>query len=105
MTERGVKGLGIIGAYHTRRVTPLISRALPMYLMVPEASLNGMTLADGALTPSKMVQRITEAMEPLRDDVGAALDFVYPVQGHPPMRPELGYIDFVSSLSSCLLFN
>ena len=29
LKERGMKGLGIIGAYHTWRVVPLMSRALP----------------------------------------------------------------------------
>ena len=29
LKERGVKGSGIIGAYHMRRVVPLMSRALP----------------------------------------------------------------------------
>ena len=51
------------------------------------------------------MQRIKEAMEPLRGDVGATLDFVYPVPGHPPMRLEPGYVVFVSLPLSCLLFN
>ena len=105
LKERGMKGLGIIGAYHMRRVAPLMARALPLHLMVPRASLIGTTLAEGALPPSEVAQRIKEAMEPLKDGAGAALDFVYPVPRHPPMRPESGYIDFVSSLSPCLLFN
>ena len=100
-----MKGSGIISAYHTQRVAPLMSRALPLYLMVPKASLDGTALVDGALAPSKVAQRIKEAMEPLWDGIGAALDFVYPVPGHPLMWPEPGYIDFVSSLSPCLLFN
>ena len=29
LKERGLKGLGIIGAYHTRRVVPLMRRRLP----------------------------------------------------------------------------
>ena len=82
-----------------------MSRVLPLYLMASGASLDGMMLADEALSPSEVAQRIKEVMEPSRDDTGAILDFVYPVLGHPPMRPELGYIDFVSSLSLCLLFN
>jgi len=53
LKERDVKGSGIIGAYHTRRVAPLMSHALPLYLMAPGASLEGMTLADGALSPLK----------------------------------------------------
>ena len=100
-----MKGSGIIGAYHTWRVAPLMSHALPLYLMAPGASLDGTTLADGALSPSKVVRRIKEAMEPSWDDTSAILDFLYPVPGHHPMLPEPGYIDFVSSFSSCLLFN
>lgn len=79
--------------------------ALPLHLMVPRASLVGTTLAKGALPPSEVAQRIKEVMEPLEDGAGAALDFVYLVPRHPPMRPKLGYIDFISSLSPCLLFN
>ena len=91
-----MKGSGIIGAYHTRRVAPLMSRALPLYLMVPAASLDGTALADGVLSPSEVAQRIKEAMEPSQDDAGTILDFVYPVPGHPPMRLEPGFINFVS---------
>ena len=53
LNERGLKGSGIIGAYHTRRVAPLISRTLPLYLMAPGASLEGTTLVDEALPPPK----------------------------------------------------
>ena len=49
LKERGVKGSGIIGAYHMRRVAPLMSHALPLYLMVPRASLEGTTLVDKVL--------------------------------------------------------
>ena len=100
-----MKGSGIIGTYHTWRVAPLMSHVLPLYLMVPGASLDGTALTEGALSPSKVAQRIKEAMEPSWDDTGAILDFVYLVPGHPPMWPEPGYIDFVSSLSPCHLFN
>ena len=48
-----MKGSGIISAYHTRRVAPLMSHALPLYLMVPGASLDGTALIDGALPPPK----------------------------------------------------
>ena len=99
-----MKGSGIIGAYHTRRVAPLMSHALPLYLMAPGASHDGMALADEALPPSEVAQRIKEAMEPSKDDVGVALDFIYLVLGHPPMWPEPGFIDFVSSPFPCLFF-
>ena len=99
-----MKGSGIIGAYHARRVAPLMARALPLYQMVPEASFKQTVLADKALPPSKVVQRIKEAMEPTKDSRGAILDFVYPVLGHPPMRPKPGFVDFVSFLTSCSSF-
>ena len=104
LKERGVKGSGIIGAYHTRRVVSLMSRVLPLYLMVPGASLEGMALVDEVLPPSKVAQRIKEAMDPSKDNTSVVLDFVHPMPGHPPMRPEPGFIDFVSSLFPCLLF-
>ena len=100
-----MKGSRIIGAYHTRRVAPLMARALPLYQMVPEASFEGTVLVEEALPYSKVAQRIKEAMEPTKDSAGTILDFVYLVPGHPPMQPEPGFIDFVSSFSPCLLFS
>jgi len=88
-----------------RRVTLLMARMLSLHQMVPGASFEGMVLIDEALPPSEVAQRIKEAMEPSKDNAGVVLDFVYQVPGHPPMRPDPGYIDFVSSPSPCLLFN
>ena len=105
LKENGLKGSGIIGAYHTRRVAPLMMCALLLYAMVPEELFDGTALAEGTLPNSEITQRIKEVVEPLRDDAGAALDFIYPVLGHPPMRPEPGYVIFVSFPFSCLLFN
>jgi hypothetical protein len=105
LKERGVKGLGIIGAYHTRRVMPLMEHVLPLYQMVPEASFEGTTLADEALPPSEVAQRIKEAMEPTKDSISTILDFVYPVLRHPPMRPEPRFVDFVSFLFPCSSFH
>ena len=64
-----------------------------------------MALAEEAIPNSEIAQRIKEAMEPLRDDVGVTLNIVYPVPGHPLMWPEPGYIIFESFPFSCLLFN
>jgi len=88
LKERGLKGTGIIGAYHTRRVAPLMRRALPLHMMAPGASLDRIALTEGALSPSEVAQRIKEAMEPSWDDAGAVLEFVYPVPGH---RPQCGW--------------
>ena len=51
LKERGMKGSGIISPYHMRRVAPLMSRVLPLYLMAPRASLEGTMLAEGAPFP------------------------------------------------------
>ena len=48
-------------------------RALPLYAMVPEASFDGTTLVEGALSNSVIMQRIKEVMTPSRDDTGAPL--------------------------------
>ena len=72
--------------------------------MVPGASLEGTVLVDEPLPPFEVAQRIKEAMEPSKDNAGVILDFMYPVPGHPPMWPEPGFIDFVSSVSLYLLF-
>ena len=93
-----MKGSGIIGAYHTWRMAPLMRRALPLHMMAPGVSLEGTALVEGVLSPSEVAQRIKEAMEPSRDSAGAPLEFLYPVPGHPPMRPEPGYIVLVSFL-------
>ena len=54
LKERGVKGSGIIGAYHVRRVAPLMAHALPLYQMVLEVSFKGMVLIDEALPFSEV---------------------------------------------------
>ena len=100
-----MKGLGIIDAYHARRVAPLMACTLPLYQMVPRAPFKGTVLADEALRPSEVAQRIKEAMEPMKDSIGAVLDFVYPVSGHPQMWPESGFVEFVSFLSPCFSFH
>ena len=99
-----MKGSGIIGAYHARRVAPLMALALPLHQMVPGVLFEGTVLVDEALPPSEVAQRIKEVMEPTKDSAGGILDHVYLVLGHPPTRPELGFFDFVSFLSPCSSF-
>ena len=49
----GLHGAGIIGAYHARRVVPLMARALPLFGMMPVVELGGMVLAQGPLYNSE----------------------------------------------------
>ena len=83
----------------------LMMRALPLYAMAPNASFDVTALAKGALSNSEIAQHIREAMEPSWDDTGTPIDFIYPMLGHPLMRPEPGHVVFVSFPFSCLLFN
>ena len=75
-----------------------MARVLPLHRMMPRMSLEGTVLVDEALPYSEVAQRIKEAMKPTKDSAGRVLDIVYPVPGHPPMRPEPGFFEFVSPL-------
>ena len=83
----------------------MMMHALLLYAMAPEVSFDKTALVKGMLPNSEITQHIKEAMEPLQDDVGAALNFIYPVSGHPPMCSGPGYVVLVSFPFSCLLFN
>ena len=78
-----------------------MARVLPLYRMVPGESSEGTVLVDEALAPSEVAQRIREAMEPTKDTSGSTLELVYSVLGHPPMRPEPRFFEFVSFPSPC----
>jgi hypothetical protein len=69
--------------------------------MVPGAPLEGTMLAEGALPSAEIVQRIKEAIKAAWDIPRAILDFVYPVPGHPMMRPDTGFVEFVSFSFLC----
>ena len=68
-----------------RRVAPLKVHALPLFRMMPVVELGGTVLAQGPLRNSEIVQRIKEAT----DESNA----VFPILGHPVMRPESGFIE------------
>jgi hypothetical protein len=46
LKENGVKGSDVIGVYYTRRVAPLMARALPLYQMMPGVPLEGTVITD-----------------------------------------------------------
>ena len=81
-----------------------MARVLPLYRMMPGMSFEGTVLIDEALPFSEVVQRIKEATEPTKDFVCGVLDIVYPMPGHPPMRPEPGFFEFISLLLPCSFF-
>ncbi|RLN39335.1 uncharacterized protein C2845_PM01G05450 [Panicum miliaceum] len=88
LKTKGLTGAGVIGAYHSRKVAPLMLRVRPLAEMVPNAPTAGTVLATGGLSTSEIRQRVREALEDK--------DVVFPVPGHPPMRPDRGFVDLVS---------
>jgi hypothetical protein len=75
-----------------------------MYQMTPQLLLDGTVLLAGdALSVGKVEQRLKEATEVSASSVGEIVP-VYPVPGHPPMRPDVGFVEFVSpSFFRCCL--
>jgi hypothetical protein len=62
--------------------------------------LRGTVLVEEALPDSEILQRIREALEPIKDDAGAAILYEYPITGCPRIRPEFGFLTFVSAMHS-----
>ena len=81
-----------------------MARVLPLHRMMPGMPFEGTVLVDEALPFSEVAQRIKEAIEPAKDSKGSVLDIMYPMPGHPPMRPEPGFFEFVNLLLPCSFF-
>ncbi|KAG2651225.1 hypothetical protein PVAP13_1NG252700 [Panicum virgatum] len=60
--------------------------------------LRGTVLVEEALPDSEILQRIREALEPIKDDAGAAILYEYPITGCPRIRPEFGFLTFPERL-------
>jgi hypothetical protein len=96
MREHGLHGVGVIGAYHERRLVPLMVRALSMYQMPPRSLPDGtVMLAGGALSVGEVEQCLKEATEVPSSSSGDIVP-IYPVLGHPPMRPDTCFVEFGS---------
>ena len=90
LKSHGLRGAGVIGAYHARMVAPLMACALPMYGMMPDAKLDGMVLAQGPLCDSEVARRIKEATK--------EFDAVFLILGHPAMQPDVGFVELPTVL-------
>jgi hypothetical protein len=68
--------------------------------MVPSAPLEGTVLAHEPLCDIKVAQRImdvTEAASRSRDAAALGdLEFIFPIPGHPTMRSDTGFTEFIS---------
>ena len=98
----GLRGTGVVGAYHVRKLAPLMAHTLPMWKMTPYSMPEGMVMvAVEALNVGETAQRIKESMEyPVSGHPTMSVDLapVYPVSGHPTMRPDAGFVELVSLL-------
>jgi hypothetical protein len=97
LRENGLNGAGIISAYHQRWVAPLMARALPLHEMVPGAPSEGTMLIEDPVAFSEIAQRIKDAIDSQVGLASATHDYLFLVPGCPPMRPEPGFIEFMSS--------
>jgi hypothetical protein len=96
LKEHGIHGVGVIGAYHVKRLAPLMAHALSMYQMTPQSSPDGtVMLAEDALSVGEVELRLKEAMEVPAASSGEIVP-IYPIPGHLPMRPNTGFVEFVS---------
>jgi hypothetical protein len=94
--EHGLHGVSVIGVYHVRRLAPLMARALSMYQMMPQSPPNGMVmLAGDALSIGEVEQRLKEATE-VPVSLSGEIVPRYPVLGHPLMRSDAGFVEFLS---------
>ena len=90
LKNHGLCGTGVIGAYHMRRVSPLMACALPLYGMTPGAELGGTVLAQGLLCDNEVVQCIKEVME--------EFDTMFLILGHPTMWLDTGFVELPAGL-------
>ena len=90
------KGFLEIEPHFKRRLAPLMARRLPMYEMTTGVERDWMALSTEELPDSEIQQR-------LRDASGKH-DVEYPIEGHPPMRPEEVFLDLVRLLLHPLVF-
>jgi hypothetical protein len=86
LLDRSLTAVGVVAAFHRRRVLPLANRRLRLYEMTPEASVESSQMASTALSIDKLLRWV-------KGTVGKA-DYSAVVV----MRPESGYVSLVSLL-------
>jgi hypothetical protein len=84
-----VTRVGVIAAFHERRVLPLMRWAQHLDEMVSNMPLEGTVLVIGELDCEEIKKRIKSALGSVPSD--AVLNV------HPPMCPDDGFIEMVST--------
>ncbi|CAN6203451.1 unnamed protein product [Urochloa humidicola] len=88
LKSHGLRGAGVVGHYHERRLAPLMQHRLQMWEMDDDAESAGTHLSPDPLTPEEIGRRISKALEKYHEG--------WPLAGHPPMRPSAGFIGLLS---------
>lgn len=93
---------GIIENYFHRGVAPLMATRLALFKMTVEAPSDGSRLS--ALPPSdaEIAHWLTEGMVVCKSADRAIAPYVFPILDYPLMRPEPGFVEFVSLFGSTL---
>ena len=83
LKSRGLTGAGVVGAYHKRRVAPIMVRALALDVMRPDVPTDAVArtvLAASEIRDAEITLRLREAFDKPYP--------VFPIPGHPAMRLE-----------------
>ena len=59
----GLTGSGVVGAYHARRVAPVMARPFALFEMVPCIELAGCVMSREPIRDSEVRQRLREAFD------------------------------------------
>jgi hypothetical protein len=76
-----------------------MARKLWMWEMTPDSAPEGTVMVSGeAITPDEVEDRLKDMLD---RPTGLTVDLVivYPVLGHPPMCPDVGFIELVSCVA------
>jgi len=95
LRDGGVTGMGIIAAFHRRRLAALGAQNLRMFEMAEGTFPAGTVMAAGALDEVEIVRQVKEALDVPRD-----FDILGHIHAHPPMRPDENCVKLVSLFSS-----
>ena len=88
LATAGLTAADVILAFHQRRVLPLMERRLALHQMVSGANLEGTQMKAGSLPDEYAIHRARRSVDKFPDHPCAVV-----------MRPEQGYLSFVSVLA------
>lgn len=96
---------GVIENYLHRGLALLMARRLSLFKMTVEApSIRGHSVKHPVPNDTEIACWLMEATKIHKGVDGVVIPYVFPIPGCPLMRPEPGFIEFVSSPDSTPFF-